>query len=83
MLAIQGYFDGTAIIPLEKITARPNQRVIITVTDEFFEPAATEGKKRMRGILARYADPALAEKEKDGWERAAAEKYGNYYNLRD
>ena len=33
MLAIQGYFDGASIQPLEKITAKPNQRVIITIMD--------------------------------------------------
>ena len=77
MLAIQGYFDGTAIQPLEKVTAKPNQRVIITIMDEFVEPAKTVQKKGMRGALAQYADPVLAEKEKGAWERAAADKYGH------
>ena len=44
MLAVQGYFDGVAIRPLEKITAKPNQRVIITVMDEFVEPVKTVEK---------------------------------------
>ena len=77
MVAIQGYYDGTAIRPLEKLTAKPNQRVIITIMDEFWEPAGETGKKGMRGALARYADPALAEKESGAWERAAAEKHDN------
>lgn len=31
MLAVQGYYDGAVFKPLEKITAKPNQRVIITI----------------------------------------------------
>ena len=77
MLAVQGYFDGVAVRPLEKITAKPNQRVIITVMDEFLESVKPGDKKGMRGILAQYADPALAEKEKGAWEHAAVEKNGN------
>ena len=77
MLAVQGYFDGTAIRPLEKITAKPNQRVIIAIMDEFVELEGTPRGKGMRGILAQYADPALAEREKGAWEHAVVEKYGN------
>ena len=77
MLAVQGYFDGTAIKPLEKLVAKPNQKVIITVTDEFIVPEITIRKKGVRGILAKYANPELAEKEKGAWERAAVTKYGN------
>ncbi|MBO4299064.1 MAG: hypothetical protein J5602_11625 [Clostridia bacterium] len=77
MLAIQGYYDGVTIRPLEKIVAKPNQRVIITVIDEFVDPETIARKKSVRGILAQYADPALAEKEKGAWERAAVEKHGD------
>ena len=77
MLAVQGYFDGVSIKPLEKIPAKPNQRVIITIMDEFVEPVQTVRKKGMRGALAQYADPELREKEQRAWERAVVEKYGN------
>jgi len=77
MLAVQGYYDGAVFKPLEKITAKPNQRVIITIMDEFVEPANVARQKGMRGALAQYADPTLAEKEKGAWERGAAEKHGN------
>ena len=77
MLAVQGYFDGEAIRPLEKIVALPNQRVIITVMDEFIEPERVIAKHGMRGILAQFADPVLAEKEKGAWALAAEEKHGN------
>lgn len=75
MLAVHGYYDGVAIQPLEKITAKPNQRVIITIMDEFVEPVKETHKKGMRGILAEYADPDLARKEKGAWQQAAAEKH--------
>ena len=77
MLAVQGYYDGTAIQTLEKINARPNQRVIITIMDEFLTPAINAERKSMRGVLAQYADPTLAEKEKSAWESAVVKKYGN------
>lgn len=77
MLAVQGYYDGVMIKPLEKMNAKPNQRVIITIMDEFVEPEKVIAGKGMRGALAQYADPALNEREKRAWERAAAEKHGN------
>ena len=76
MVAIQGYYDGTAIRPLEVISARPNQRVIITIMDEFIEPVKTEPVKGMRGALAQYADPARREREKGAWERDTLTKEG-------
>ena len=75
MQAIQGYYDGVSIRPLEKMTARPNQRVIITIMDEFVDPERTAVKQSMRGALAQYADPALAKRETGAWERAAVEKH--------
>ena len=77
MMAVQGYFDGVSVQPLEKMDAKPNQRVIITIMDDFVEPAGTARKEGIRGILAEYADPALAKKEKGAWERAAKEKHGS------
>ncbi len=77
MLAVQGYYDGITIKPLEAIPAKPNQRVIITVMDEYMDSKATSVKQGIRGILSRFADPALIEKEKGAWERAMVEKHGN------
>ena len=77
MLAVQGYYDGVTIKPLEKIAAKPNQRVIITIMDEFVEPVKAVRKKGMRGVLAQYANPELREREKGAWERAVVEKYGD------
>ena len=84
MLAVQGYFDGAVIQPLERISVKPNQRVIITIMDEMDEfvnpPEKPAQKKGMRGILARYANPALAEREQNAWECAAIEK-SRFYRL--
>ena len=77
MQAIQGYYDGVSVKPLEKITAKRNQRVIITILDEFVESEKALRAEGMRGILAPYANPALREKEKGAWERAAVEEYGH------
>ncbi len=77
MLAVQGYYDGVVFKPLEQINAKPNQRVIITIMDEFVEPVTLPHKKGMRGALAEYANPTLAGKEKGAWERAAVEKHGD------
>ena len=77
MLAVQGYYDGVTIKPLEQIKAKPNQRVIITIMDDFIEPLKITRKRGMRGVLAQYASPALAEKEKGAWEHAMVEKHGN------
>ncbi len=76
MLAVQGYYDGTTIKPLEKLNAKPNQRVIITIMDEFIEPEKIVRRNGLRGALAQYADPALTETEKGAWERAAVDKNG-------
>ena len=77
MLSIQGYFDGVAVKPLEKFSAKPNQRVITTIMDEFVEPVQPSSKTGIRGALAQYANPESAKKEKEAWEHAAVEKYGN------
>ena len=78
MLALQGYYDGEMIQPLEKINAKKNQRLIITVLDDFIpETPKTEKRRTARGSLAEYANPDLKELEKTAWEKAVTERYGN------
>ena len=43
--------------------------------DEFVAPATTADRQSIRGILAPYAKPTLA--EKGAWEHAMVDKYGN------
>lgn len=64
MLALQGYYDGQKIQTLEEIQAKKNQKVIITVLDEFVEEMPVRKGHSARGLLSEYADTGLWEKEK-------------------
>ena len=69
-LTVQGYYDGANVVLLEEIAAKPNQKVVVTITDEFIEPGQRTNKKSLRGILSAYADADLTAQEKGAWERA-------------
>lgn len=78
MLALEGYYDGENVRTVEKIQAKKNQKVIITILDEFVEELPQKEKPQAsRGMLAKYADPSLREQEAAAWEKAVVEKYGN------
>lgn len=78
MLALEGYYDGENVQALGNIQARKNQKLIITVLDEFIEELPKKKSvQTARGMLAKYADPKLRELEKSAWEKAVVEKYGN------
>ena len=83
MLAVHGYYDGSSFHALEKTPVKTNQRVIITIMDDFVEDKHKVDNSRLKkieelcGSLAEYANPSLREKEKGAWERAVVEKYGN------
>lgn len=46
MLALQGYFDGNEVRTLEKIHARKNQKLIITILDEFIDESSLKNGKK-------------------------------------
>lgn len=77
MLALQGYYDGNAVQTLEKIQAKKNQKLIITILDEFVEDVPEAKKRSARGALSEYANPELLKEEGSAWEKAVIEKYGN------
>lgn len=77
MLALQGYYDGTAVQTWERIQAKKNQKLIITVLDEFIEEAPEHKTHSARGSLSEYANPELMKEEDSAWEKAVREKYGN------
>ena len=77
MLALQGYYDGNTVQTLEKIQAKKNQKLIITVLDEFIEEEPKSKMHSARGSLAEYANPELMDEEKSAWKKAVMEKYGN------
>lgn len=78
MEALQAYFDGNAVKTLGNVKLKKNQKLIITVLDEFLDDAPKmETGKSARGILSKYANNDLLEEENTAWEKAVAEKYGN------
>ncbi|WP_233460699.1 hypothetical protein [Enterocloster lavalensis] len=82
MIAVNGYFDGNMIQTLEKLNARKNQRVIITLLDEDIQTNHNEKKMKAAGSLAKYANPNLIPMEEGAWERAVSDvkvTYLNYY----
>ena len=78
MLAVRGYYDGEAFQPLEDITLRKNQQVIITILDNTIEiPKKNDAErirkvKEMRGSLHQYATANTEEEN-----RAAIENTKN------
>lgn len=73
MIAVNGYFDGNVIQTLEKLNARKNQRVIITLLDEEIQTDYIERKTSVAGALARYANPRLIPMEDGAWERVVGD----------
>ena len=63
MLALQGYYDGSSVKTLEKINAKKNQKVIITVWDEFIDEIPRNNEVSARGSLSKYANVDLWEEE--------------------
>ena len=89
MLAVHGYYDGTAFQPLENVTLHKNQRVIITILDNAVKkPKMSEEDRRKKiealgGCLHEYAIKdgrsidEIMELESKAWEQAVIEKYGH------
>ena len=79
MVSLSGYYDGNTVQTLEKIQAKKNQKVIITILDEFIEESSSKIRttESARGSLAKYANPSLWHKEGMAWEEEVGEKYGN------
>ena len=55
MLALKGYFNGKDFIPLENVQIKRNQKVIITVLDEFVSDSESVEKpyKKYVGKLSK------------------------------
>lgn len=56
---------------------KQNQRVIVTIMDDFIQPEERCAKSSMRGVLSDFADPVLKKREEGAWERAVVDKYGD------
>ena len=44
MLALKGYYNGKDFLPLEKVNVKTNQKVIITLLDEYVIPEENTDK---------------------------------------
>ena len=72
----EGVFDGTCVRPLDvNFPARINQKVTITLQDEYLVNKATL-VEQVRGILHFGADPSKWPLEEKAWELHCMEKYG-------
>ena len=59
MIAVKAYYNGRAFIPLERRSFLKNQQAVIVIDDSELPVS----NKTCRGIAAKYANPALIEKE--------------------
>lgn len=73
MTTIAAYFDGKSVQTLEEAPMKRNQRLLITVLDEFLDNGA--GVKSLRGGLSRYANAELRSQESSAWASAVEEKH--------
>lgn len=73
MTTIAAYFDGRSVQILENVPLKRNQRLLITVLDEFFDTEA--GVKALRGGLSKYANPELRLQERSAWASAVEKKH--------
>ena len=83
MEALQAYFDGNTVKKLGNVKLKKNQKLIITVLDEFLDdmPKKKMGKSA-RGILSKYANNDLPEEENTAWEKAIVKKKINGYEIK-
>lgn len=77
MLALNGYYDGKQIQTFEQVHAKKNQKLIITVLDEFIEEKPLKASTSARGSLSKYANTNLWNKENNAWNEMVEKKYGS------
>lgn len=77
MLALNGYYDGKQIQTFEQVHAKKNQKLIITVLDEFIEEKPLKASTSARGSLSKYANINLWNKENNAWNEMVGKKYGS------
>lgn len=70
MYSLQGFYDGTTFQTLEKVSVQKNQKVIITVLDDFQEEKTSSKNSKAFASLSKYANPSLWNEEKTAWENS-------------
>ncbi len=68
-MTIEGYYDGRQCVALEDVSVKENQKVRITILDEYFEP---DEHGRNVELLARYKGFGGRIWEKDPQEYVSA-----------
>ncbi|MCL2352910.1 MAG: hypothetical protein FWC55_10300 [Firmicutes bacterium] len=62
MQAVSGYYNGEKYVTQEKLHIKPNQRVIITILDEFINPEEEHEKaKPLREFFGKLDDESYRE----------------------
>ena len=70
--------DGNEIRTTQRIPARKNQKLIITVLDEFVVEDVQDSEiSSSRGTLSKYANPELWQAEDAAWQEAVIRSYGD------
>ena len=67
MQALHGYYNGKEFVPLEKVNIKPNQKVIITILDEYVSREVKPFKKyigKLNAASFQEISGALKETEK-------------------
>ena len=90
MIALAGYYDGTAVQLLEKANLRKNQRLIITVMDELTEPESTARNARAKAKSAAFERlESWRKKNRDSfgpdfdWKKEVRDAINEKYGLAD
>lgn len=66
MQALRGYYNGKEFIPLEKVNLKPNQKVIITVLDEYLDKNEERKPfKKYVGLLTKESFQEISEALKE------------------
>jgi len=80
METVRAVMDSERLVPIidlpESLRHREVEVIVVAhessvMPEKFFPP-----ENGIKGLLKQYADPALAEREKDAWGMAVMEKYG-------
>ncbi len=64
MQALRGYYNGKEFVPLEKVHVKPNQKVIITILDEYISSESKPYQKYV-GKLSTASFQEIAEALKE------------------
>lgn len=62
---------------IRKDSGKKNQKLIITILDEFMEETPKVERHSVRGALSEYANPERMKEESSAWEKAVVKKYGD------